>query len=538
MSDDALRPGARVGRYRLLERVGAGGMAEVFAARTEGAEGFARIVAIKVVHADASDEENLLALIDEARIASSLRHPNIVQVHELDRHGDGLYMVMEFLDGWPLDKLLKMASSKGARASLDVVLDLGGQLLGALSYAHHAPADDGTALELVHRDIKPSNLMLDALGHLKVVDFGIARASNIERRTATGVGKGTPAYMSPEQLYGQPVDPRSDLFAAGCVLFELATGARLFDASAFGPLILRRTEGFTESDRDRLVRACPELSDIISRAVAQDIEARWPDAASMGAALAAVGSGPHREATRQWLADVLGGDPSTLRRTVSDLAPEPRSTSVEATAPMPALDTEAGPTRLMPAPARRSLAPFVVGGALLLLIGLAVLVGRGPTTLPGAVDGPAVTIVAPDPSPEPTPEPAPEPAPETTPAEPVAAVEPTPRPVPTPAPTTESTPEPTPPPAVANKARGTLHVTLMPSGFAEVADVGRWATPGRQLVAPGVHEVRLLDKEYAVLGTARVTIRSGETSACRWDLKGGSLALTPSPFGDPCPVAP
>ncbi|MCO4769327.1 MAG: serine/threonine protein kinase, partial [Deltaproteobacteria bacterium] len=440
---DSLGPGARVGRYRLLERVGAGGMAEVFAARTEGAEGFSRTVAIKVVHADASDEGHLLALIDEARVASVLRHPNVVHVHELDRHGDGLYMVMEFLDGWPLDKLLKRARGKGLQTPVQAVVDLGGQVLDALHYAHHASDHDGTALDLVHRDIKPSNLMLDALGLVKVVDFGIARASNVERRTATGVGKGTPAYMSPEQLYGQPVDPRSDLFALGCVLFELAVGERLFDADAFGPLIFRRQEGFTDADRARLKAACPALAEVISRAVSQDADGRWASAAEMAQALRAVESVAPRSAVRDWLEEVFGADPATESRKISDLGlegPDARSAAATAAAPFDPtqvaptahVDTtaplaggtfeEPGATRLVPSPTQSRAMPVALGATALALVAIVLWVRPpGPSdplaVAPGAAPAiaeppPAVTVVVA----EPTPEPPAEGAPESTPA--------------------------------------------------------------------------------------------------------------------------
>ncbi len=549
---DALRPGARLGRYRLLERVGAGGMAEVFAARTDGAEGFSRVVAIKVVHADASDEEHLLPLIDEARVASSLSHPNVVQVYELDRHGDGLYMVMEFLDGWPLDRLLKLAASRGVRASDEVVAALAGQLLDALAYAHTAPAEDGTPLELVHRDIKPSNLMIDALGLVKVVDFGIARASNIERRTATGVGKGTPAYMSPEQLYGRPVDPRSDVFAAGCVLYELATGQRLFEADAFGPLILRRTEGFTPADQARLEASSPLLAPVIARAVQQEPEDRWDDAAAMAAELRRLHPATERSAVRGWLTEVLGGDPSALRRTVAALGEEPRGAdAVEPTVPVAAVaatlslgstdrpTSPLDPTRLVP-PTRRAVTPWLLGGAALVLGGLGIWGARsGPRTVPAADPEPAL-VRAEAPTfavSEPTPAPPPEPTPAPPLPQPVAAPDPTPTPPrpdlePTPAPVIASAP-------TQDAARGTLKVVLVPSsGFVEVDGGKARSTPADLRLAPGEHAVALLDKERGLLGATKIRIASGETSVCTWHADGGTLTLKPSPFGDPCEVVP
>jgi len=533
-----LRPGARVGRYRLLERIGAGGMAEVFAARTEGAEGFARTVAIKVVHSVA-DEENILALIDEARVASWLRHPNVVQVIELHRHGDGLYMVMEYLEGWGLDRVLKTASSSGARASLQAVVALGLQVCEALEYAHSARSDDGVPLKLVHRDIKPSNLMLDPRGHVKVVDFGIAKAVGLERRTATGVGKGTPAYMSPEQLYGREVSPSSDLFALGCVLFELATGERLFDADAFGPLIMRRQEGFTPADRARLDAACPELADVIEKAVSQQPEDRFPDAASMAAALRAAGGADVRAPLKEWMTEAFGADLTTLTRKVvdpaGDTAPGP-PIGVAATEQLPVAPPtpEVGATRLMPPPARRQGRGWVamIGGLLLLGVGL---IAFWPEPTPIAVRT--------EPLPEPVTEP--EPTPEATPALALELPEPTPprEPTPAPEPVTRA-PEPTPePPTVAVaepvSARGTVHFTLLPSGTVEVVGQGSSVTPAKMRLPPGEHGVRLLDKEGGVLATTRIRVESGGTSRCTWELVSGQMELLVDPAGtDPCVLLP
>ncbi len=540
-----LRPGARVGRYRLLERIGAGGMAEVFAARTEGAEGFARIVAIKVVHSVA-DEENILALIDEARVASWLRHPNVVQVIELHRHGDGLYMVMEYLEGWGLDRVLKTAATSGARASAQAVVALGLQVCEALEYAHSARSDEGVPLKLVHRDIKPSNLMLDPRGHVKVVDFGIAKAVGLERRTATGVGKGTPAYMSPEQLYGREVSPSSDLFALGCVLFEMATGERLFDADAFGPLIMRRQEGFVAADQERLEAASPELAAVIGKAVSQQPEDRFADAASMAAALRAVGGADVRGPLKAWMTEAFGADLTTLTRRVVDSSSETepgRPIGVAATEQLPVAPStpapptpEVGATRLMPSPPRtHGRGPVVmIGGLLLLGVGL---IAFWPDPVPIATRT--------EPAPEPITEP--EATPEATPALTLELPEPTPAPIPQPTsapePATrapEATPEP-PTVAVAEpaSARGTVHFTLLPSGTVEVVGQRSVRTPGEVRLPAGVHDVRLLDKEGGVLATTRIRVTSGGTSRCSWKRVDGQMQLRVDPLGtDPCVLVP
>jgi len=553
---EPLRPGARVGRYRLLERIGAGGMAEVFAARTEGAEGFARTVAIKVVHADVADEEHLLALIDEARVASWLRHPNVVQVLELDRHGDGLYMVMEYLDGWGLDRVLKKAVARGVKATPDAVAALGLQVCEALEYAHQARSDSGQPLDLVHRDIKPSNLMLDARGHVKVVDFGIAKATGLERRTATGVGKGTPAYMSPEQLYGKPVSAASDLFALGCVLFEMATGRLLFEAEAFGPLIMRRQEGFAEADRADLQAACPSLAEAIGGALTQDPADRVQTAADLAAALRAASPGERRAPLVAWLTDVFDGDPAsqtrTLAGTVSPTAPglgvSATAPAVPATAPgvpatapgvpatqkLPAREDspDVAATRLVPPPRKSSRAPFLLLAAALTLAVLGVAFWPDPD--PVAVR----TVPSPEPTPEATPEPTPEPAPDPTPE---LFIPPEPTPTPTPTPTPEpvtAAPDPTPAAAPApGSARGLVHFTLVPSGTVEVVGQGTVRTPGKIRLPPGEHDVRMLDKEGGVLGTTRIRVQSGETSRCVWKRSGGAMKMLVDST-EPCQLAP
>ena len=546
MSTDPLRPGALVGRYRILDRIGAGGMAEVFAARSEGAEGFARTVAIKVVHADAADEEHLLALIDEARVASWLRHPNVVQVHELHRHGDGLYMVMEYLDGWGFDRVLKKAAAAGIGAPPTAVVALGLQVCEALEYAHSATSDDGTPLALVHRDIKPSNLMVDARGHVKVVDFGIAKAAGMERRTATGVGKGTPAYMSPEQLYGREVSAASDLFALGCVLFEMATSERLFDAEAFGPLIMRRQEGFVEADRQRLVAACPELADVIGEAVAQEPADRFGDAASFAAALRDVGGGDVRGPLRDWMSVVFDGDLASLTRRIVDQAPLVAPTAKLSAPPSPPPSTSASPaasspadvgaTRLMPAPpARRPWALFAAG-ALALALGVAVVwwPASGPVAVRTDPPPEPVTSRTPDPTPEPAPAPPPAPRPESTPAP--AAPE---------AATATARPDPTPEPltpavvAEAGAARGIVYFTLVPSGTVEVVGHGSVPTPNKVRLPAGEHDVRLLDKEGGVLAATRIRVPTGGTSRCVWERVAGQMQLLVDPSGaDPCVLVP
>jgi len=470
----------RLGRYVLQGRIGAGGMAEVFLARQEGPGGFARRVAIKFVHPDREDPELLRSLLDEAQVAANLKHPNIVQVIDLDRFGDGFYLVMEYLEGLPLDRLMRLARTREQRPGLDAVVDLGLQLLDALDCAHSARGETGAPLRVVHRDVKPSNVIVDGLGLAKLVDFGIARAESLERRTATGIGKGTPAYMAPEQLRGEAVGAATDLFAVGVVLTELVLERQLFTADNFMALITRRTEGLREEDRAELRERMPELEPVLTRALAEEPEERFEGAAAMVAALRELSAAPPRKAVHAWMTRVLGDDPAELFASASQSGSSPTRVA-DGAEPGPGVAPEAGggtrevgsdwlrkepepdpevpttrpmargtpgPTVLVPAPEGRLVAVgprtrLVFGAGLLLLVaGLFVVLARpwqAEDERPGPVNPdqhlsvvvevtPTPAEAAPTATPAPpTPSPTAAPSPRVTPSPTVAEARPTPQ---------------------------------------------------------------------------------------------------------------
>ena len=202
------------GRYRIVELLGRGGMAEVYTAYQESLD---RYVAIKLMHGFLADDEEFLRRFQrEARSVATLRHPNIVQVHDFDRDEDDYFMVMEYIDGPTLKSILEELAGKQARfphvRALNIVRDLG----GALSYAHKRG--------MVHRDIKPANIMVDSSDHVVLTDFGIAKMVTGTQLTASGSMVGTPSYMAPEQGLGKAGDQRSDLYSLGVVLYQLLTG--------------------------------------------------------------------------------------------------------------------------------------------------------------------------------------------------------------------------------------------------------------------------------------------------------------------------
>lgn len=533
-----LHPGQLLGRHRLIERIAAGGMAEVFLARQEGPEGFRRRVAIKVVHPDQDDAETLRALIDEARLAAQLSHPNVVQVIELGELGDSFFLVMEFLDGWPVDALIRLARDADQPVPLGAVVDLGQQLLDALAYAHEAKDDADRPMEVVHRDIKPSNLIVDGRGLLKVVDFGIARAASIERRTQTGIGKGTPAYMAPEQLFGEEIGPAADLYATGVLLFELATRRRLFDADSLMGLVGRRQQGYRDEDEAILLEHAPELAPVVRRALLREPDDRFPDAASMGDALAEVAQVRPRRAVRAWLDQLVGAGTDRFRPLDSDELPAP----IEATAaadwtPAPA-EPPLAATRLQntpdvtvqddePEPTSTRRLPW-----LLLPVAAVLLFAWRPQQEPPPTPSPTPAARA-----TPTPS-TPTPAPVATPAPtPRAVVPKTPAPA-TPAPSTPTpapAPTPSPTPASANAAPGTLFVNIVgQSGFVQVPGHGRKPTMRPFDLPPGVHAVQLLDLDGRALRGFSVRIAAGQTSRCVWRKTASGYAFLPDPEGTPC----
>jgi len=221
-----------VGGFRLVELIGSGSFGTVYRAEVEGAMGFSQDVALKLLDpARAGDQPELVAsLADEAALLSRIQHPNIVQVRGFERieHdflGTTYAMVMELVKGLPLRRLLDSAEERGVRFPIQACLLALAEAAEALQYAHEMETDDGRPMGLVHRDMKPANMLVTKLGRLKILDFGIAWAADRKvSATATGMTKGTVLYMSPEQIRGQPLDGRSDIYSLGLIFYEMLTG--------------------------------------------------------------------------------------------------------------------------------------------------------------------------------------------------------------------------------------------------------------------------------------------------------------------------
>jgi len=267
------------GKYYLLDRINVGGMAEVFKAKTEGVEGFERLVAVKrILPSIAEDEEFIRMFIDEAKIAVQLTHQNIAQIIDLGKVGDSYFIAMEYVHGRDLRATFDRAKKKGEILPLPMSCFILMKVCEGLDYAHNKKDASGAPLNLVHRDVSPQNILISFDGEVKIIDFGIAKAANKAAKTQAGILKGKFGYMSPEQVRGLPLDRRSDVFSCGIILYELITGERLFiGESDFSTLEkVRNVEIMPPTTYNRNIPE--ELERIVLKALAKEKEDRYQTA--------------------------------------------------------------------------------------------------------------------------------------------------------------------------------------------------------------------------------------------------------------------
>ncbi len=219
----------KIGRYAIIGRLATGGMAEIFLGRISGPSGFERLVVIKRALPNLASNPSFVAMfLDEARTVARIRHPNVVQVHELGEGDDHLFLAMEYLEGESVQGLLRRLHKVGEKLDPTLAMHIAAEACRGLDAAHNLEDDDGRPLGVVHRDVSPQNLFVTYDGMVKVLDFGIAKASDRSAQTEPGTVRGKFAYMSPEQCMGQSLDRTSDVFALGIVLHEMLTQQRLF----------------------------------------------------------------------------------------------------------------------------------------------------------------------------------------------------------------------------------------------------------------------------------------------------------------------
>lgn len=276
-----------LGRYRIVDEIGVGGMASVHLARADGPGGFQKWVAIKRIHRHLAEDETFIRMfLDEARIAARISHPNVAQVFDLGKHRDTYWIAMEYLHGEPLREIMRAVEESGApimgpQPAAKLVADAA----EGLHAAHELRDKNGRLLNLVHRDVTPHNLFLTYEGAVKVVDFGIAKVTGRLSTTRAGTLKGKLAYMSPEQVRGSAIDRRTDIFALGVVLWELTTSRRLFRMES-DLETLERVQACVVPPPSSIVENYPvELEAIVMRALAKDPARRFGTTRELSRAL-------------------------------------------------------------------------------------------------------------------------------------------------------------------------------------------------------------------------------------------------------------
>ncbi len=269
-------------RYRVLKRLASGGMAEVFVAESAGIEGFRKQVAIKRVLPQLSKKEQFIAMfLDEARLSAHLSHSNVVSVFDIGV-GDGTYfIVMEYVDGADLKAVMDYTKKIGRTAPVEAAVYVATRICQGLAYAHDLKID-GKPLAIIHRDITPANVLITRYGEVKIVDFGLAKASSQLAASDAGVIKGKFGYLAPETVMEKPVDQRVDVFAVGIILWEMLAGQRLFQGESDFQTV-RKVRDAVIPSLPQLNRDVPaELDEIVRHALAKDPESRYRTAQELG----------------------------------------------------------------------------------------------------------------------------------------------------------------------------------------------------------------------------------------------------------------
>ncbi len=273
------------GRYELLDRIGMGGMAEVWRARVNGIGGFEKIVVIKkILPSFAQNKIFIDMLLAEARLCAMLQHANIVQVYENGENDGNFYIAMEYVPGHDLFKVLSQATQSQIRIPAEVCLYIAAEAAKGLHYAHNARDHYGRPMHIIHRDVSPSNIILSEAGEVKVMDFGVARATpggQRENPTRSGVLKGKLGYMSPEQVTGREFDHRSDIFSLGIILYESLTLKRLFLAKTDLETLVNIRDARLEHKFKKHSYIDEDFGRVLRKSLAREPENRYPSALAM-----------------------------------------------------------------------------------------------------------------------------------------------------------------------------------------------------------------------------------------------------------------
>jgi eukaryotic-like serine/threonine-protein kinase len=277
----------QMGRYRLIRRLAAGGMAEVFLSKVAGPRGFEKVVVVKrILPHLAEDPQFVDMFLTEAKLAALLEHPNLVHIFDFGVEEGAYFLAMEYVDGPNLRTLSKRTLQEAGPLPLELCARIVSLACEGLAYAHElVDTRTGKPLGLLHRDISTDNILVSRAGAVKVVDFGIAKAASVGQRTQSGVLKGKVAYMAPEYLLGEPVDARSDLYALGVVLYELVAGRKPFEAESDGRLMRAILHEPLVDIRELRPEVPEALAGIVNKALAREPQERYPSCRALQAEL-------------------------------------------------------------------------------------------------------------------------------------------------------------------------------------------------------------------------------------------------------------
>jgi serine/threonine-protein kinase len=364
----------RYGRYEVIFRIAAGGMAEVYVARLVGEGGFEKLVALKRMLPTLAEDEKFVGMfLDEGRVAANISSPHVVSTLDMGRaDDDSLYLVMELVVGVSLSALLRVLSKAGESVPLDLAVELLAQAAMGLEDAHEARTIYGEPLGIVHRDISPQNVLIDVAGRVRITDFGVARALERVTQTQSGEVKGKLAYFAPEQARAKPLDRRADVYALGIVGWELMTGRRLFMGEGPADTLMKVLEMEAPPISEYRPDAPAALVQAIAHALTRDLDGRTQSAGQFATELRAsmTPSGPSKLGRfvkerggesllrlEEGIRQLVPSNPSArLSSSGRSLAPTPEDPTTLTPSVSQVLDVRPLP----PPPPSRSAAPVVV----------------------------------------------------------------------------------------------------------------------------------------------------------------------------------
>lgn len=269
------------GKYTLIRKLRASGMAEVWLARQHGTEGFAKDVVIKRILPHLAEDNKLVTMfLDEARIAANLNHPNVVQIFDLGNDGYNYFIAMEYIRGHDIEQIQDQIKQRRLQFPIELAVQMVSNTCLGLAYAHDCKTADGTPMQVVHRDVSPQNILVSEAGVVKLIDFGIAKARTSSTRTQVGHTKGKICYMSPEQMMARELDRRSDIFSLGIVMYEMLCGIKPFDGDNLLACYHKLKQGIPDP-RTHRSELSPELAGLMMKALAYDREDRYPTATAL-----------------------------------------------------------------------------------------------------------------------------------------------------------------------------------------------------------------------------------------------------------------